>query len=56
MIIFGSNHDSLSKNGVTGQECLQALSDPLKVEVEESDSESGNPRSMWVGKTHLDRL
>ncbi len=56
MIIFGFNHDSLDRNGVSEQECLQALADPLKIEVEEDESESGNPRSMWVGKTQLDRL
>lgn len=56
LIIFGFNHDSLDKNGVSEQECLQALADPLKVEVEEDESVSGNPRSIWVGKTHQDRL
>jgi len=35
---------------------MEALADPCVVEVEESESKSGNPRIMWVGKTHLERL
>lgn len=56
MTIFGFNHDSLDRHGVSEQECLQALDDPLRLEVEEGESDSENPRIMWVCKTDLERL
>ena len=56
MVIFGFNHESLDRNGVSEEECMQVLADPLKVEVEEDQSTGGNPRSMWVGRTCLERL
>lgn len=56
MTIFGFNHDSLDRNGVSEQECLEVLADPLKIEVDEGESLDENPRSMWVGKTQLNRL
>ena len=56
MTIFGFNHDSLDRHSISEQECLQVLADPLKVEVEEGESDDENPRSMWVGKTQQDRL
>jgi uncharacterized DUF497 family protein len=54
--IFGFNQESLERHGVTEQECLQALADAMKIEVEESESADGNPRSMWVCKTQPGRL
>lgn len=45
-VIFGFNYESLDRHGVTAQECLEALADPLKVEVEEGESANQNPRSI----------
>ncbi len=56
MAILGFNNESLVRHRVTQRECIEALADPCVVEVDESESNSGNPRVMWVGKTNLERL
>jgi hypothetical protein len=55
LTIFGFNDESLTRHGVTQQECLQALADPLAIDIEEPDSADENTRIMWVGKTHTER-
>lgn len=56
LAILGFNNESLVRHGVTQRECIEALADPCVVEVEEGESNSGNPRIMWVGRTQLERL
>ncbi len=56
MTIFGFNYESLNRHQISDKECLEALADPDKIEIEQSESEDGNPRSMWLGKTNSERL
>lgn len=48
MTIWSYNQKSLKKHSLTRWELADALRDPLLVEVNQSDSDSGNPRSMCV--------
>ncbi len=46
MAILGFNSESLVRHGVTQRECIEALADPCVVEVDEGESNSGNPSAM----------
>lgn len=49
------NMDSLKRGKVTPPECLEVLADDTKGEIDEGYSKRGFKRTMYVGKTNLDR-
>jgi uncharacterized DUF497 family protein len=56
MSILTFNDNSLRRGNVTRAEVIEALDDPLTLEVEEGQSRRGNPTIMYVGKTQSERL
>ena len=56
MTILTFNDDSLERGGVTREEAIEVLDDPMTVDDEEGESYQGNPRVMYVGKTLSERL
>ncbi len=56
MTILTFNEDSLKRGGVTKEEAIEVLDDPMTIEGEEGESKRGNPTVMYVGKTLSERL
>lgn len=45
------NMDSLRRHRVSRTECLEVLADPLKFRADQEESQRGNIRRMYVGRT-----
>ena len=56
MTILTFNEDSLKRGGVSADEAIEVLDDPMTIEAEEGESNRGNPTVMYVGKTLSERL
>ena len=56
MVLISYNDDSLRRHEVSHEEVQEALADSLRIEVQEGESNDGNPTTIWIGATLSDGL